>query len=260
MEQFENLTNIEETVEESGKTKSAEKKELNRKKKEDLLNKIKADPTYSEQVFTKQDNLEVINALAHPNVSSIVRGEDKVQEDGSTKRGIEQAIGIVGYKVKNIGDEPVKYTTCVYTKDADGKYEGKEVSRTVEPGETFDIAKKYLTIMLSYPEYSMGVKNGALRRGPATATDSESEFNAYYFKPYDDTIKVNSDEFKLNIGVKGADDVWGIKPEYEETFGFVLNTEKKKGGKRSSAGGPSVTNQQIAANYIQSLLNGDATI
>lgn len=250
MENFESLNEVETTVEDTKEEKKGVAKSLNKRKKEAFVKKAQDNPQFIEELNRLSDTLEVVNALAHPNIKGVIKGDDA--EDGS--RTLEPVIGIVGYTLLNKGKEPLKYLTESFKKDENGKYVGEQVERVAKPGEKFILSKKYFTILTSAAAFSFKVANGSVRRGSKKATDIDTELQAYYFKPSDPDLKVNSDEFKVNMGVKGADGTIGIKKEYEETFGFVLNEAE---GKDKQQSGRMVSTQDIAANYVQALLNGE---
>lgn len=250
MEQFDQLgENLETNVSENQDSKREAKRDAYKKKRDALLDKLKNDPAFAQQLNSLSDTLEVVRALAHPNVKGIIKGEEK--EPG--KKNLETVPGIVGYTCVNKGTEPLPYYTEVFTKDENGTYVGEVVKRTAQPGEQFDISKYYLTVNTSFPAFSFKLANGNMRRGSKTAHSKEEEIASYYFKPFDEDIKVNSDEFKINIGVKGEDETWGVQDKYLELFGYLLNEEVK--APRESK--KKLSNQDISANYVQSLLAGD---
>lgn len=251
MENFENLNDVETKVEETD-AKKDDRKALTKRKKAAFIKKVQENPEFAAELNTLSDTLEVVNALGHPSVKGVIKGENK--PDGS--RTLETVMGIVGYTLVNKGTEPLTYLTEVFTKDENGDYVGEQVKRVAKPGESFDLSKKYFTILTSAPAFAFKLANGTVRRGSRTANGVEEEFLSYYFKPNDADLKVNSDEFKLNIGVKGEDGTLGVKDKYLESFGFLCN-KPEKGSGRSSGNSRTVTQQDIAANYVQSLLNGE---
>lgn len=256
MEQFEKLaeSNTETSVETTKKTKGSKK---NTAQIEKFVAKLKADPTLKETLRSLSDSLMVVNSLAFSDEGSIVLDPTKpVTEDG--KRPIVKTSKIIGYRIKNVGTEPITYTVSQCTKDADGVWKENQVEKQLNPDETAEIPKKYLTMLTSDPRFSFQLQNGFMKKSsksnPANSLDDELE--SWYFKAADDDIKVNADSFKVNIGqevIDGDSNKWVVLPEFEEVFGYLNNSTKKEKAKVNKEK-VSISPRDAAANYIQELL------
>lgn len=257
MEQFEKLaeTTAETSVDTGAKKKSGTKK--NTAQIEKFVAKLKADPTLKETLRSLSDSLMVVNSLAFSDDGSIVVDPTKqVGEDG--KRPLIKTSKIVGYRIKNVGTEPINYTVAQCMKDADGVWKESQVEKTLNPDDTAEIPKKYLTMLTSDPRFSFQLQNGFMKKSsknnPAGSIDEELE--SWYFKPADEDIKVNADSFKVNIGqevVDGESTKWVVLPEFESVFGYLNNSNKKE-KVRAKKEKVSVSSRDAAANYIQELL------
>lgn len=150
---------------------------------------------------------------------------------------------IVGYRVKNIGDKPIQYTTEVWITDNYGDYVSHEVSRTLEKGNEADLSRQYLTLLVAKPEFSFELSNGKVVKGAVPwYCDKKkwlkSELTSYYFKFNEDSDQYNDSIEDLSIDI--GETIQGkvvVKNEYIETFGFLEsnndtkrnNTEKVRG-------------------------------
>lgn len=210
---------------------------------------LMTDPTLKDRIQSLSGSLEVVNSLGFGDAGNII-------VDKSTPEGkLQPTSQIVGYRVRNIGTTPIKYITEVYTKDATGKYVGTKVEKVLEPGQTADLTRQYMTILCSQPEFSFTLANGKIVRGSAKKVNSiKEELESYYFRFDKETGKnVNDDEVKLNVGMK-VDGKWVVKPEFVEAFGFLNNPkETAKGGRKASVE-RQFSAQDIAANYVNKLI------
>lgn len=255
MEQFEKLS--EGTTEASVETTKKKGAKKNTAQIEKFVAKLKADPTLKETLRSLSDSLMVVNSLAFGDEGSIVVDPTKtVGEDG--KRPLIKTSKIVGYRIKNVGTEPITYTVSQCMQDGDGVWKESQVERQLNPDETTEIPKKYLTMLTSDPRFSFQLQNGFMKKSsknnPANSLDDELE--SWYFKPADEDIKVNADSFKVNIGqevVDGENTKWVVLPEFEGVFGYLNNSTKKE-KVRAKKEKVSVSSRDAAANYIQELL------
>ncbi|MEM4385396.1 MAG: hypothetical protein QXD03_02475 [Candidatus Anstonellales archaeon] len=257
---LDNLTEItvEETVETEvdDKEKSKAKSEKIRLMRELLRETVATDPDFDKKLNRLSNSIEVVNVLGFGDAGNIVRSKEAevVKEDGTVQKALNTVSQVVGYIVKNIGNEPIKYLTEVYTKDpATGKYVGTKVEKVMNPGETAILTRMYLTLLCSAPEFSFQLANGSIVRGSAKVKpgDVKGELEAHYFKFNKETgLQVNDDTVKLNVGMK-VGDKWVVKPEFEETFGFLNNPKEEKAAKRAAS---KYTAQDYAANYIHRLV------
>lgn len=224
-----------------------------------------ADPGFAAVVNTLSESIVVVNTLGHEGVSNIVSGgvKEVTNADGTKeeKRNLIPTPGIVGYKIQNVGDAPINYTTKEYAKTADGVWEGTEVQATLAPGAEAILSKKYMTMLCCIPEISFTLKNGILAQSSKKfkKDNVDAVLESYYFKSTEDGIKVNSDEMKISIS-EGVTDKEGnvtyiVKPEFCAVFGY-LNNEKTKAVKEKAPKAV-VTKQTISASFVHDLLTGN---
>lgn len=222
--------------------------------KEALKATLETDATYKEKLKSLSDTIEVTNTLGYGTSGNIV----KVAGKGGTRELVPTS-AIVGYRLINKGPEPIKYTTEIYTKNEEGIYVGEVVERTANPGETFDLTRQYMTIFAAPPSISFTLGNGKIISGSRKKVNSlKEELESYYFtfnREEDGTLKqVNDDEVKLAVD-HDVDGERVVKPEFAETFGFLDNpkpSRKKRAAKKK------YTTQDLAANYIHTLLKKEA--
>lgn len=253
LDQFEALdTNV--AAPEVESNKKMDKKESVRLYKEAMQATLKEDPEYLAKHRALTGSVKVVNTLGFGDSGSIIVAE------GSTKdnRKLQTVSAIVGYKIQNIGTEAIPYFTEEFVADAEGKYAGQKVKKTLAPGETTVITRKYATVLFSQAEFNLKVENGKFIPPKQKKTNDLDAFLAgHYFSFNDREMKVNSDTVKLQVGEQrkspeGASK-WFVKPEYESIFGYLNNETKGKGKRKKS--GPSFDAQDYAANFIQRLIN-----
>jgi hypothetical protein len=224
---------------------------------ESLKKTIAEDPTFQNRLRSLSASIEVVNSLGFGDTGGLVVDKAATQAIGDpSKRVLAPTSQIFGYRVKNIGETAIPYTTEVYTKDETGKFVGKVVDRTLAPGATADLARQYMTRMAAVPEISFQLANGKMIRGSsANKASLKDELEAYYFSFDKDLGKnVNSDEVKLNMAADDkVDGHWVTRPEFEESFGFLNNLPEKKERTRKAAG-QKYTATDMAANYVNSLI------
>lgn len=257
MDGFTNLGNgIEETSEGVAQVDNAKKAE-DAAKKQALIAKVQSDPTFMAKHQALSEAIEVVNSLGFGIDGNIKVSEESTKED----RKIVPTSVIVGYRIMNHGEAPIAYTTSACTLNEEtGEWEEASVQKELAPGDTADLPRKYMTALCSIPEISFQLKNGFMKRGSRKGVKTVAqELEAYYFKPLDADLHVNSDSFKVNVGQEVTDETgakkWVVLPEFEATFG-VLNNSKKAGPGRGKGKGASnkLTSRDIAANYIQECL------
>ena len=221
--------------------------------KEAIKTTISEDPTFVQKLRSLSDSIEVVNTLGFGDSGNIV--VDKTKKDG---RALTVTSAIVGYRIRNIGEEPVKYITEVHAQDETGKFVGTKQEMFLAPGATADLTRQYMTMFCAQPEISFQVANGKIIRGSGAKGEKslKAELEAYYFsfnKQEDgNKLQVNDDSVKLNVGEK-VNGKWVVKPEFVETFGFLNNPkEGRRGGRKSS--GEKYNAQDMAANYINRLI------
>ena len=259
---FENFNALGAEAAETVVSATDEKKAAKKAKMVEMANALKTtineDPSFAEKLRTLSNSLSVVNTLGYGDSGNIVVDPNKKGSDDRANT-LVQTSQIVGYRVQNTGSVPVKYVTEEYAQDATGVWVGTKVEKTLEPGGIADFTRKYMTVFCSQPEISFSLANGKIVRGSSVVkpNDLDGELEAYYFIFADKTLKVNSDEIKLNVAKAVKTETgkkWVVKDEFAATFGY-LNNEKPSGKKPRAKSGSKFTTQDMAANYIQKLLS-----
>lgn len=266
---FSNLTDgaqeLNSAAPKSSKTKEETKEERSQRAKEmknNFVETLKADPTYKERMGRWSDNIEVVNTLGFGEGNNII--VDKTQppvmgKNGKMRSPLIPTSAIVGYRIQNVGTEPIPYKTEVYSQDEEGVYVGSLVNRTLAPGEAVDLSRMCMTMLCCTPEVSMTLKNGKIVRSSSInkdPSDIRKELESYYFQFNKDENgvekTVHDDNVKLNVGEK-IDGKWVVKADYVETFGYLNNVKAaKKSSRRESKN--EFTAQDIAAAWVMNQL------
>ena len=231
--------------------------------KEALKETILTDPEFDKKLGRLSDSIKVINTLGFGDGGNIVVDKSKPveidPETGKEKKPLLTTSKTIGYRVQNIGDEPIKYQTEVWTKGEDGKYVSTKTEKVLEPGETADLSRQYMTVLCSIPEISFQLANGKIIKGSSKRAEESTKafLEAHYFrfdKDEDGVQKqVNDDDVKLNVGERDeATGKWVVKPEFEETFGYLNNPIKSTSSKK--AAGRKYSAQDLAANYVRKMI------
>jgi hypothetical protein len=153
---MENFQNLDEQQVNGAVETDSKKKEKNEKLKAMsalLRDTVNQDPTFATKVRSLSDKLAVVNTLGYGENGNIIVDE-ATKNLPKDQRKLVTTSQIVGYRVQNIGDAPVKYLTEEFTKDAEGVFVGARVEKTAKPGEFIDLTRKYMTIFCSQPEIS----------------------------------------------------------------------------------------------------------
>lgn len=218
---------------------------------------LQNDPTYVQRAKRLRGSIEVINTLGFADEGNLVQAVSaKDSPDGKRKLAPEGKI--VGYVIKNIGDEAIPVRTEKYTQDpATGRWVGNVVDVTLNPGETAYLTRKYLTFLAIQAEFSMEFANGSVVRGSNKVSEGDVDglMEAFYFSFSDPTIKVHDPAIKVQIGEKVKSDTgeaWVVKAEFAEDFGYLNNQKEKAVAKRTRKAGPE-QNEKLA-NYLRTLL------
>ena len=254
LDQFEALdTNVGETPKVESDKKAA-KKQTVRMYKEAMQATLKEDPDYLAKHRSLSDTVKVVNTLGFGTTGGLIESEGSTKEN----RLVQTVSAIVGYKVQNIGEEPIPYFTEEFAANEDGKYVGQKVKKTLAPGEATVLSRKYATVLFAQPEFNLKIANGKFIPPRQKKTDDIDAFLAgHYFIFSDSEHKVNDDTIKLQVGEQRKSPTgasrWYVKPEYEAALGFLNNSSQSKGRKKKS--GPAFDAQDYAANFVQRLIN-----
>lgn len=240
---------------------NTDKKDKIKMMKEALLQTVNADPDFKNRVRRLSGSVQVLNSLGFGDSGNII--VDK-SDSNKEKRALAVTSAIVGYRVANIGNEPIKYVTEVWAQDETGKYVATKQEKTLAPGAYADLTRQYMTMFCAQPEISFQLANGKIVKGAGAKSNKgmKAELEAHYFafnKEPDGTKKqVNDDDVKLNVGEK-VDGKWVVKSEFVSTFGFLNNPkEGGKVGRRASE--DKWTAQDLAANYIYTRLQQESAL
>lgn len=236
------------------------KSELRITMEKEFQKTVDRDPSIMGTIGTESSSLAVVKTLSSATLQNFV--QDKVnpmkisEKSGKEVRNLVQVDGLCGYRLKNIGDKPINYTTCEYVKGDNDIYTGTEVEKTAAPGEEFDIARKYFTILTSRPEFSFRLANGKVQVSKdlenCGTLDEKLERPHFVFAAEEGQAAVSVHDDNIKIPIEGTDGV--VLPEFEKTFGFLYNPTSKSSS--AHPGKRAVSTQELAANYFQSLLSG----
>lgn len=213
-----------------------------------LKETVQTTPDFAQKLRRLSGSIKVVNTLGAGKGGNIVVDKSA----GGEGRPLKPTSQIVGYKIQNIGTEAIEYTTEEYTKDENGKWVGNVVTKTLAPNEIVDLTRQYMTMFCAQPEISFTLANGKIvNSSKKNAKSLKEELSAYYFSFNKDengnSLQVNDDEVKLAV-----DDENGVvKPEYEKTFGYINNPKE---GRAARVKGQKFTTQDLAANYINKML------
>lgn len=223
--------------------------------KASLRQTMHEDSSYIQRLHTLSDKVSVKNSLGFGDSGNIVVDRAKSTKD---ERALTTTSVIVGYRIENIGKDPITYQTEVYSQNAEGKFVGEKVEKVLAPGATADLTRQYMTMFCAQPEIAFVLANGKVKRGSGKASskgDVKAELEAFYFS-FDSSlnIQINADEVKLNVGEK-VGDKWQVKPEFIETFGYLNNAPERN---RARKEGPKISSSELAANYVMKMLQDSA--
>lgn len=234
------------------------KKEKIAMMKDSLRQTIATDPEFVNKVRKLSASVEVTHSLGFGDSGNII-----VDKSASSKenRVLTTTSAIVGYRVANIGSEPIKYVTEVWTQDETGKYVPTKTEKVLAPGGHADLTRQYMTMFCAQPEISFQLANGKIIKGAGSkgAKSVKAELESYYFAFSKDENgnkkQINDDDVKLNVGEK-AGDKWVVKAEFIESFGF-LNNPKEGGKVGRKPAGEKFNAQDVAANFVWKMLQNE---
>lgn len=249
---FGNNEQVNANVETDEQLKKQQKKEKVSIMKASLKERIQTDKTYLERKNRLSHSVRVINSLGFGKGNIVL---DKKATEESGERKLAPTSKIVGYRIKNIGDEAISYVTavCKETEPGSGVWTQEKVTKSLAPGETADLSRLYMTMLAVNDEFSLMFDNGIMMASSKKSTKGlKQELEAYYFKPSDVDekgvqISVNDDTFKISIE---DGDTNKVLPQYEETFGFLNNVKTRATGES----GPKYTVQDLQASYLKKLI------
>ncbi len=227
--------------------------------KESLKQTVASDPSFMDRLRRLSASVEVVNSLGFGDSGNII--VDKAASS-KTDRKLAVTSAIVGYRIANVGEEPIKYTTEVWAQGEDGKYVPTRAEKVLVPGGTADLTRQYMTMFCAQPEISFQLANGKIIKGSGSKGDKgiKAELESYYFSFSKDENgnkkQINDDDVKLNVGEK-VGDKWVVKAEFVETFGFLNNPKESGRAGRKAGSGERFTAQDVAANYVCKMLQSE---
>lgn len=234
-----------------------ERKEKIQRMKEVLKENIASDPTFMSRMHTLSGAVKVVNSLGFGDSGNIIVDKSKSTKDNRT---LAVTSAIVGYRVQNIGSEPIKYLTGVWTPDENGRYVQTKAEKVLEPGAVMDLTRQWMTVFCAQPEVSFKLANGKIIKGSGSKNnkDFNSELESYYFcfdkDENGNRPQINDDEVKLNVGERDeATGKWKVKLEFVETFGYLNNPKETTKSSRKPAG-EKLTAQDVAAAYVNKMI------
>lgn len=219
---------------------------------QDFMNKLNTNPEMKAVLYARSNDLVVEKCLCYGEDGGLIEeSKARYDEEGNevAKRVVRQVPEILGYIIKNIGKEPISYQDCDYAKGADGIFVGANQTKTLAPGASAAISRKYLAWMAAQPEFSFKLGNGKITKGSAKVDPNKSDslLEAHYFSYFEKNKSVHNDENKTAIAdpkqVKdesgNAVKKWIVRPEFEKTFGYLMNPVEKaiktKGNRAATA-------------------------
>lgn len=222
----------------------AEEKKIKTAMAQSFKVKVASDPEFAKIVNSASGSLSVESVYKYGATGNI-----KVNKEAETRELV--ACGKpVGYAVKNIGSTPIAYTTEEFAAGADGIYVGTVVNKTIAPGETVMITRKYLAMLVSRPEFGMKLANGSVITSAVKAKSTDQILSQSYFNFKADSGKtVNDDDVSIRIDNEGK-----VTDEFITVFGNLNNPKQAKTKKSGSKDGVKYTAQDYVANYIQEML------
>lgn len=237
--------------------KDAERKAEKREQKalvfKQLTENIQNDPTLEQRFEAWSQSLEVTHTLTYSDKGGLI-----VDPNGKEQRGLLNVPRIVGYEVRNCGTTPIPYKTAVCEKNADGIYTETTTDAVLQPGATAYLTRQYMTMLCAMPEISFKLKNGRIAKGSSNTKDKKSTrdaLEAFYFT-FDKKLgmSVNGATVAVPVAVESGDGHWVVKPEFEETFGFLSNPKEVKATKRRKKSGSKYDNNIAVANYVYNVV------
>jgi len=250
---FSTLGDVEQQVEVKSSKAGNDKKEQLEELKEAFKQTIATNPEFLNSLNKLSNSVEVVNTLGFGEGGNFILNKE---ESAKGKREFIVVSYIVGYRIKNIGSVPIEYKTSEWSKDASGRYVEAKVVKTLYPGETADLSRKYMSMLASRPEFSFQFANGKLTIKGINSLKSKNVndiLEGFYFRFNKElNLQVNDDAIKLNVGEK-INDTWVVKPEFETVFGYLNNPKEEK--ERTRKASPKFTAQDLVAHYVNKLIS-----
>lgn len=241
--------------------RNAAQKEADQALVDCLKERIAKNPEFLSTVKTMSSSLEVVHTLTYSDKGNLV--VDKVATAEKGKRTLKPVPAIVGYEIKNVGDQPIPYKTAVCTKGADGVYTEAPTDAVLNPGETAFITRQYMTMLTAAPEFSFELANGKIVKGSGTSNAGKNireQLESYYFAFKEKGKSVNDDTVVMPVADL-VGDKWVIKSEFEATFGFLNNPVKSSAATKSTrtrkSASEKIDRSACLANFVYTAILGN---
>ena len=200
--------------------KKEEKRVRNRKLRENVPSNI----------GIRSKDLQIVNQLVDSSDHSV--GVDRSEG----KRVFVHRPKTVGYRVKNISEEPVEMTRRIYKAkdepDDNGNtvYEWKDTDFVLQPGETVDVSKYDAGRLFGRLEFGFTAFNGYFTgsKGLETSGNLDEFYATRYFVPTTPLSERSTIIINAEVGMKD------VSEEFLPVFAFLMVPKKPKRQKVSS--------------------------
>lgn len=161
-------------------------------------------------------------------------------EDG-TKKTYQQRMDVpklVGYEVRNRGNEPITVVRSQVIADENGNpVWGPIAQYTLNPGETVQLSKKDLALTAAQVQFTGKFYNGAVASKDVGKGASPAELleRAHFIfrKGFAEGGGIHSTPFKIRIDTPDENDFPVLRPEYRDYFAPLETAERYKIRRRS---------------------------
>lgn len=232
----------------------------------DFTQALETNPNMKNNVSRLSDNVEISNVCYYSDKGGLVQTQKKTVDANGKEvaHKVAPAPEIVGYIIRNVGKEPIKYSDMVYKADPKGIFQGTLTQKTLAPGKSAAISKFYLTVLGISEEFSFVFRNGKIRRGSGKTQNNDwnSLVGIHYFTFSDKGVSVNSDDIKVSIATRkevkrangSIESTWVVKPEYIETFGYLNNPSEKMAREKKKSADNKNLSYQSAAYFMRQMV------
>lgn len=224
--------------------KSSKKDPLADQVAKELAKELVANDELRALFKSRVNDLFVTNTLAFSDKGGqILAGYDEAKKNAKKNkatRKLEIVSEIVGYNVKNQGEQPIECDSQVWHQNEAGKFVAEPTKLVINPGEEKSITKRDMLMITSQPEFSGEFANGVMTTKLKTSemakyAGSEGGFDfiasKYFIRFTDGGVSVHDDAVKINIShqeEKNGNTVWVVNDEYKAQFGFLENEPEAK--------------------------------
>lgn len=198
-------------------------------------------------------------------------GNPKPKMDKAGKKQQHEKVkvpAVVGYKVENIGQEPITVKTEKYAKNADGVYVGTVTDVVLKPGASMYLAHKWMVNLMSQVEVNSVMSNarmsfkapkGGIKELPQDASANAELVKCMHIRFFGEGApSVHADSVKEIIDKEVNGEYHIVDKKLLETFGYIENEGFKAGaynkkvttgkrGTRTAGASKDLKQQKIAA-------------